>query len=132
MPHVLSPLLREPERRWQLVNEARATPLATTLEVAFDSRSRRRGLLGRDGLPAGHALVIAPSNAIHTCFMRFPIDVAFIDRAGVVVGARHALPAWRLAAAWRAFAIVELSAGTLAATETRVGDRLAVLPRETG
>ena len=54
------------------------------LETAFDSGTRRRGLLGRDDLAAGTAMVLAPCNAVHTCRMRFPIDVVFAARDGRV------------------------------------------------
>lgn len=127
MPHVFSPMLRAPDERWQLVNATRETTIATRLEVAFDSRSRRRGLLGRESMPEGEALVIAPSNAIHTCFMHFPIDVLIVDRGGIVLRASTRVQPFRLAAAWRGFAVIELPAGTLAATATIRGDRLAVV-----
>ena len=56
-------------------------PVATTVEGAFDSASRTRGLLGRASLAPDHALVIAPCSAIHTFGMQFPIDVIKIDRS---------------------------------------------------
>ena len=96
--------------------------VATVLEPAFDSASRKRGLLGRDGLPPGHAIVIAPSNMVHTFFMRFAIDVLIVSRRGVVVKAAAAVPARRLVGAWRGFAVVELGAGALALSDTRTGD----------
>ncbi|KQX13717.1 hypothetical protein ASC82_07185 [Streptomyces sp. Root431] len=48
------------------------------LEVAASYRARRRGLLGRDGI-AG-AMLITPTNSVHTFGMRFAIDVAYLDR----------------------------------------------------
>lgn len=128
MPHVLSPMLRSPDERWQLVNETRQSVLATRLEAAFDSRTRRSGLLGRDALPPGDALIIAPCNAVHTCAMRFPIDVIFVDRAGLVLRAKSPVRPWRMTAAWRGFAVIELPAGTITSTRTSAGDRLAVVP----
>ena len=52
-------------------------------EIAGDRASRRRGLLGRSGMEG--ALVLAPCRWIHTIGMRFPIDVAFLDRDGTVL-----------------------------------------------
>jgi uncharacterized membrane protein (UPF0127 family) len=109
-----------------LWNERSGRPLATHLEGAFDSGSRRRGLLGRDGLAEGAALIIAPCQAIHTFRMRFPIDVVFADRQGLVVGVRSNVGARRLAGAWRAFATIELPAGAARDADMRVGDRLVV------
>jgi uncharacterized membrane protein (UPF0127 family) len=102
--------------------------VAATLEAAFDSASRKRGLLGRDGLPAGHALVIAPSNMVHTFFMRFPIDIVFAGRDGVVRKVAARVPARRLAGSLRAFAVIEMAAGSVEASPVARGDRLVVEP----
>jgi uncharacterized membrane protein (UPF0127 family) len=80
-------------------------------------------------LPDGSALIIAPTNAIHTFFMKFDIDVAFVDGTGRVVKTRAALPPWRLAGALRAVAVIELPAQALTRSDTRNGDRLIVGPR---
>jgi uncharacterized membrane protein (UPF0127 family) len=126
-PHFLQPLLGSaPHGRLFVENGDR--PLAESVEGAFESPTRRRGLLGRDGLPDGTALVIAPSSAVHTFFMRFPIDVVFADRDGRVVKIRAGVPPWRLVFAPGAFAVVELPAGAAARANLRVGDRLAVRP----
>jgi len=101
-------------------------PIATTVEPALDSATRKRGLLGRTGLAPGHALVIAPSNLIHTFFMRFAIDIVFARKDGTVVKIRRSVPARRISGALRAFAVVEMAAGTLAEPDLRVGDRLTL------
>ncbi len=126
MASFLNPLLRAPGRPARLTNTRHGGTVAADVQTAFDSKTRNKGLLGRDGLPEGSALVIAPSNAIHTFFMRFPIDVAFVARDGRVLKTRAAIPAWRLSAAWRAFAVIEVPAGTLARTDTVAGDVLGV------
>ena len=71
-------------------------------------------------------MIIAPTNAIHTFFMKFAIDVAFVARDGRVLKTRHAMGPWRMAAALRGFAVVELAAGVLAETQTTAGDRLTI------
>jgi uncharacterized membrane protein (UPF0127 family) len=100
--------------------------VAHQLIPAFDSAARRTGLLGRQELPEGHAMIIAPTNAIHTCFMRFPIDVAFLSREGRVVKTKAAVKPWRIAASWRGYAVVELPAGTLDRCGTLAGDTLTI------
>ena len=100
--------------------------VAHTLLTAFDSESRRRGLLKHDSLEEGTALIIAPSNAIHTFWMRFAIDVAFVSKEGRVVKVRPAVMPWRMAAAWRAFAVIEMAAGAFEKSDTRPGDLLQV------
>jgi uncharacterized membrane protein (UPF0127 family) len=82
------------------------------------------GLLGRRSLPAGKGLLIRPASSVHTFFMRFPIDVVFLDRNGVVVGIRHEVRPWRAAFARGGRSVLELSAGEAARTGVRVGDQL--------
>jgi uncharacterized protein len=125
MSHFLRPLL-EGARKAEFVNERTGACVATTVETAFDSATRRRGLLGRDGLADGHALVLAPCNAIHTVRMRFPIDVLFVARDGLVTKIVERLGPWRVAASFSAFATVEFRAGTLGDHDVNVGDRLAI------
>jgi uncharacterized membrane protein (UPF0127 family) len=119
----LSPLLREPDRPWALQDSTTGQVLASSVQAAVDSESRRRGLLGRTGLD-DVALVIAPCNAVHTFFMQFPIDVVFVDRAGRVIRIAASVPAWRMTASLRAFATIELAAGTAARTRTAPGHTL--------
>ena len=94
--HFLAPLLTPIPRRLTLRNVRTGLALATILESAFDSTSRRRGLLGRERLPEGTALVIAPCAAVHTFFMRFTIDIVFARRDGLVVKTRSRVPPRRL------------------------------------
>lgn len=105
-----------------------AALLASAAHLAGDSRSRRRGLLGATGLPAGAALVIAPTQGIHTVGMRFPIDVIFADRHGRVVRLAPEVPPWRCRLSWRAFAAVELPSGTCHGLDLSVGDLLEAMP----
>jgi uncharacterized membrane protein (UPF0127 family) len=108
------------------MNERTGCVLVDALEMAFDSASRRRGLLGRDDLPKGTGLVLAPCNAVHTFRMRFPIDVVFTARDGRVTKIVRRLAAWRAAASFSAFATIELRAGALDDTDLLVGDRLVL------
>lgn len=123
----LAPLLRRSERGCALLNERNGSRLAEDVWAAFDSQSRRTGLLGRASLPDDVAMIIAPTNAVHTFFMRFPIDVAFVTRDGTIVKACASVRPWRVAGAMRGYAAVELSAGTLARCDTVRGDRLIVV-----
>lgn len=103
--------------------------LADTVIPAFDSKTRRTGLLKHTALDPGTAMVIAPTNAIHTFFMKFPIDVAFVARDGRIVKISHALPAWRMAAAWGGYAVIEMAAGAFASADVAAGDVVCVIPR---
>ena len=115
---------------WGLAVNGTDAWLATHVVLAADSRSRRLGLLGRDGLPLGHALVLAPSQGIHTFGMRFSIDVVGVARDGRVVTVARAVKPWRVALSWRAFAIVELAAGRCAEAGLSVGVSVRAQPHE--
>jgi hypothetical protein len=119
----LAPLIQHRDAAWILTNADMAATLATHVDAAFDSPSRKRGLLGRTAL-VDTALVIAPCNAIHTFFMKFRIDVVFADREGRVVRVFSSLPPWRIAIAPRAFAAIELAADEAGRAGVRVGHRL--------
>jgi hypothetical protein len=129
MAHFLRPLLGSGQGLGVLVERSQAW-LANRLEPAFDSKARKQGLLGRESLPEGHAIVIAPSQGVHTIGMRFPIDIVAVDRQGGVVKVRERVPAWRMVIALSAFAFVELPAGTCARAGLAVGDRLLLASRE--
>ena len=92
--------------------------------MADTSRKRRTGLLGRESLPAGQGLWIAPCEAVHTIGMKFPIDVLFLDRAKKVLKVREKMGPARIAVCLRAYSVLELPAGTAAATGTAPGDQL--------
>jgi uncharacterized membrane protein (UPF0127 family) len=107
-----------------LVNERTHTAVATEVELASTRASRRRGLLGRDSLDPSCALMLTPCVAVHTAFMRFPIDIIFLDQDGVTVKLVADLRPWRMAAAARAHSVIELAAGTLRRQAIALGDRL--------
>ena len=123
----LTPLLRNGAATWRLQNSRNSRLLASRVIGAFDSESRRTGLLGRTSLDESHAMIIAPTNAVHTCFMKFAIDIAFVTRDGRVVKTRASVKPWRLAAALRGYAVVEMPAGTLAECDTVRGDTLTLV-----
>jgi uncharacterized membrane protein (UPF0127 family) len=92
--------------------------------VAARPLRRMRGLLGRRDLPQGEGILLRPTGAIHTFFMRFPIDAVFLDREQVVVGIESALPPWRTAKRKGAKAVLELAEGEAARRGLAVGDAL--------
>jgi uncharacterized membrane protein (UPF0127 family) len=110
-----------------MLRNARAGQIvAATLIPAFDRSTRNKGLLGRQSLERGSAMILAPCSSVHTFFMKFPIDIIFVARDGRVVKICERRRPWRLALGLGAFAVVELPAGALEASGTRVGDRLEI------
>jgi hypothetical protein len=128
-PHFLEPLLKKDAAPAALIITRAGMPdavLASTVEAALDSASRNRGLLGRDGLADGHALVIAPTSAVHTFGMRFPIDIVFAARDGRVVKIARDVPRGTIRIGLGGFAAIELAAGAAARAGVDVGDVVAV------
>jgi uncharacterized protein len=92
--------------------------------VADSPASRLRGLLGRSELRPGEGLLLRPASAIHTCFMRFPIDAVFLDRDWRVVGISGDVRPWRAAGRRGAKAVLELPAGESSRRGLELGDQL--------
>lgn len=110
----------------QVRNQTRGTVLGQEVDVADTSTKRRTGLLKHERLEKGTGLWIDPCESVHTFFMKFPIDLVYIDKHGKVRKVRNAVPPWRLSACLTAHSILELPAGTAAETGTQVGDDLAI------
>lgn len=126
MPSFLSPLARQPDAACSLRNRRTGAELARHLEPAFDRETRNRGLLGRESLDAGSALVLAPCNSVHTWFMRFPIDLLFVTKDGIIKKVRRTVRPWRMALSWGVHAVIELPAGSVG--DCRPGDTVEVIP----
>ncbi len=103
-------------------NLTRQTVLSDKLEVAGSGATRRKGLLGRAGLEPGGGLWIVPCESVHTFFMRFPIDLVYLDRNNRVRKVQHAVGPWRLSACFTAHSVLELPAGAARESRTERGD----------
>jgi len=111
-----------------LMNGRTGIAVADAVELADTRASRRRGLLGRDCLEPSAALILTPCVAVHTAFMRFTIDVVFVDRDGRALKIVSGLAPWRMAWSPLAHAVVELAGGRLRSCDVAVGDRLYLAP----
>jgi uncharacterized membrane protein (UPF0127 family) len=108
------------------VRNAAGAVVCERCEIPKSSFARMRGLLGRDGLEPGSGMLIDAAPSVMTFFMRFPIDVVFLDRDWMVVRVVHALKPWRVAGARRAVAALELPAGAAAEAGLQEGDVLVL------
>lgn len=114
-----------------LVNQRTGRPVADDVRLATSFVRRGIGLLGRRSLRPGEALLISPCNSVHTFFMRFSIDIAILDSDGVVLKTRQGLRPWRATLPARGGkSTLEMAAGSLAAADVRVGDRLVSVASE--
>jgi uncharacterized membrane protein (UPF0127 family) len=105
-------------------NLTREILLGTSVDVADTSAKRRTGLLKRQSLGPGEGLWIAPCEGVHTFRMKFPIDVVFLSRKHQVLKIRTNMPKRRISLCLRADSVLELPAGTVAATGTQKYDQL--------
>lgn len=102
-------------------------PAIARLEPAFSLWARTRGLLGRSGLAPATALWIRPCNSVHTFFMKFALDLVFLDEHFVVRKTYRAVRPGRLVLpVWRARSVLEFQAGFLNDTPLQPGDRVYV------
>jgi uncharacterized protein len=112
----------------QAVNTTRGTVLAASLELAGTGETRRKGLLGRESLLPGEGLWIAPCESVHTFFMRFAIDLVYLDRSHRVKKLRSNVGPWRISACFSAHSVLELPVGTISTSQTECGDTVEIAP----
>jgi uncharacterized protein len=112
-------------RLWQ-IKRPDGTVACARCVLADTALTRMRGLLGRNGLEPGEGMLIRPTNSVHMFFMRFAIDVVFVDRDMAVRKIVERLRPWRMAGCRGAKAALELPAGGAARTGITVGERLVL------
>jgi uncharacterized protein len=105
--------------------------VAESVVVADSTTRRLRGLLGKRDLQSGHGILLRPAWSIHTAFMRFPIDVVFLDADQVVIKIVPRLAPFKTASCRGAREIVELRAGECDRRGLSLGDRVAWAARAT-
>jgi len=120
-------------RRLIARNASLDTVIADRVGVAATRGARAVGLLTRSGLEPGEGLWIVPSRGVHTWGMRFTIDVVALDQAGTVIDCVSNLRPWRMRLPRKGTAgVLELPAGTLAASRTGMGHTIVLEPASGG
>lgn len=107
-----------------VVREGAEPNLVAKARVATSMWSRFWGLLGRGSLPSQEGLLIDPCNSVHTFFMRFPIDVLFLDEDDRVLKISSELRPFRVAFGRGARRVLEIAAGRAASVGVLVGDKM--------
>jgi uncharacterized membrane protein (UPF0127 family) len=98
------------------------------IAVARSFWQRFKGLMWSNPLPVAQGLLIPRCASVHTLFMRYPLDVIYLDKRGAVVKLVHELNPWRLSWGGGAAAqTLEMTAGGIAHCGIHLGDCL-VLP----
>ncbi len=113
----------------KIINLTKETLLADKVILANTPFSRIKGLLGKQSLGGSEALIIEPCNSIHTFFMRFAIDVLFLDSQGKVVGIKENMPPFRLSRIYpKAKRVVELPPPAINQSRTCLNDQVVIEP----
>ena len=86
-------------------------PVCEACVLATSPFPRMRGLLGRRNLASEEGILLRPAGSVHTFFMRFPIDVVFLDRELHVLRVAADVKPWRAVAQRGARAVLELRSG---------------------
>jgi len=112
----------------KIINKTKKIVLAEKAEIANNPWTRMRGLLGRDGLAEGEGLIIRPCNSIHTFFMKFSIDVIFLDKNMKIIKISNSLKSWRFFESLiNGMIAIELPEGMLNKTDTKVDDFIEII-----
>ena len=113
------------DRFYKIINTRTGAIIAEKAKITQNFKERSIGLLNRKSLEPGEALLIKPCNSIHTFFMRFPIDVAFLNKEGNVVGIVKNMAAWRLASCiFKGYMTLELPVGSIDIQGIKIGDSI--------
>lgn len=111
-----------------VINATKNSIIANNIIIADKFWTRMRGLIGKRNLKEDEGLLLAPCNAVHMMFMRFPIDVIFLDKDFVVVKIMDNLRPWRTSPIVRgAIQVVELGAGSAEKKGINIGDKLSLI-----
>ena len=114
------------DRPYWLIKRPDGTVACDRCVVADTAPARMRGLLGRSELEPGEGILLRPANSVHMFFMRFAIDVVFVDRDLAVRKIVERLRPWRMAGCRGAKGALELPAGTAGRCGITVGERLSL------
>lgn len=113
-----------------IYNHTRRNVVCQEVELAFTFFARLKGLMLREELAAHKGLLLRPCRSVHTFFMRFPLDVVFLDEQYLVVGVAEGLRPWQFSKHFkRAYCALELPAGTVARIGLQKGDALELRVR---
>ncbi len=111
----------------KVIQKTRQTIFAENAIIAKIPLKRMIGLLSRSSFEPGEALIIKPCNSIHTFFMRFPIDVLFVDANNRITKTISGMRPFRISGIYlNALFTIELPAGTLERTSTQTGDYITI------
>lgn len=113
-----------------ILNTTRKTTLCKRVEKAISSLSKARGLMFRRSLKGGLLMVFEKEQrvGIWMICMLMPLDILWIDKRGKIVFLKEHAKPWLYFGSRKAAFVLELKAGTVKKTGTRIGDILYIEP----
>jgi uncharacterized membrane protein (UPF0127 family) len=106
-----------------ILNTRNGKTLATSAQDAKGMWGSFKGLMMKSAIPDQYGLIFRPARGIHTCFMRFPIDLIYFDKQNRVTKIKPALKPWRMDLTFAA-GVIEMNPGSAAVAELQPGDQL--------
>ncbi|MCU0666755.1 MAG: DUF192 domain-containing protein [Candidatus Omnitrophica bacterium] len=111
----------------RITNLTSGVCLAQNAAVADSLFSRMKGLLGKESLSYGQALILQPCNSVHTFFMKFSLDLIFVNKENRIIKIIANLKPWRLSGVYlQAAYVIEFPAGSLVSSESKEGDTILI------
>ncbi|MEM0951168.1 MAG: DUF192 domain-containing protein [Cyanobacteria bacterium P01_H01_bin.74] len=111
----------------QVTNKNKKTRVAGHVVYAKTFLTRLFGLMGKPYLEENTGLLITPCKEVHSLFMRFSLDVVFLDKENKVVHLKSTMKPWRVSRyVASARSVLELNAGSIQASQIEIGDELAI------
>ena len=111
----------------KIINKTENTTIADNATLADSFGSRMVGLLRHSTLNSGEGLIITKCNSIHMFFMKFPIDVIFLDKNNIVVGlVENILPNRLSRIYWKATTAIEVPVGVISASKTTLNNSIII------
>ena len=113
--------------KFRVTNVTRGSCIGDAVVSAESSAERRTGLLKHTKLEPGSGLWIVPCEAVHTFFMKFPLDLIYLDRKRRVKSVVRNVRPWRFSMCLPAHSVIELPVGTIDRTQTQNGDEVELV-----
>ncbi len=115
---------------FSIVNKATGTTISSKAKVASSFGLRLKGLMFREEIDDSEALIFHNTPSIHTCFMRFAIDVVFLDKTNKVIKIAEAVLPWKIVSCRGSKLTIELPANRAAKRSLKLGDSLEMVANE--
>lgn len=107
----------------KLYNSTQNNLIAGDVQVAENYFSRNIGLLSRKSISSNEGLVIKPCFSVHTFFMKFPIDILFVNKKNEIIALYENVKPWKiLPIHFSSRYVVELAVGQIAVNNICLGD----------